>query len=194
MSKPTKWLVRPVKTLISLGIRPVWSVFTVRMNKAWVLSYPLSAQRRLIRLGGCLGLSESSLGTQVILLVLSCTGRSVFDVCFRGSQWQKLSTGGQQRLWLDWDACSGWMPRQICVFAGHKSHLSQCMTKPTKRTCLSESSLVWSESSLSAWIKLRSLATHWEHSEDWSYWAGMPRQIRVFASLIRVFAVHMNKA
>ena len=39
--------VRPAKTQISLGIRPVWSVFTVRMKKAWVLSYPLSAQRRL---------------------------------------------------------------------------------------------------------------------------------------------------
>ena len=30
-------------------------VFAVRMKKAWVLSYPLSAQRRLIRLGGCQG-------------------------------------------------------------------------------------------------------------------------------------------
>ena len=37
-------------------------VFYVRMKKAWVLSYPLSAQRRLIRLGGCPGWSESSLG------------------------------------------------------------------------------------------------------------------------------------
>ena len=33
-------------------------VFAVRMKKAWVLSYPWSAQRRLIRLG------ESSLGAQ----------------------------------------------------------------------------------------------------------------------------------
>ena len=33
-------------SLIS-GIRPVWSVFPVRMKKAWVLSYPLSAQQRL---------------------------------------------------------------------------------------------------------------------------------------------------
>ena len=32
---------------ISLGIRPVWSVFAVRMKKDWVLSYPLSGQRRL---------------------------------------------------------------------------------------------------------------------------------------------------
>ena len=46
-------------------------VFDVRMNKAWIFSYPLSAQRRLIRLGGCPGWSESSLGTHAILLVLS---------------------------------------------------------------------------------------------------------------------------
>ena len=48
MTKPTKWHVRPAKTQISLGIRPVWSdVFTVHMKKALVLSYPLSTQRRL---------------------------------------------------------------------------------------------------------------------------------------------------
>ena len=47
MTKPTK------KTHISLGVRPGWcvrpgwSVFAVRMKKAWVFSYPLSAQRRL---------------------------------------------------------------------------------------------------------------------------------------------------
>ena len=30
---------------------------------------------------------------------------------------------------------------------------------------------VWSESSLSAWRKLGSLATHEAHSKDWSDWA-----------------------
>ena len=35
------------ETQISLGIRPVWSVFAVRLKKAWVLSYPLSTQRKL---------------------------------------------------------------------------------------------------------------------------------------------------
>ena len=49
-------------------------VFAVRIKKAWVLSYPLSAQRRLIRLGGCTGWSESSLGAHAILLVLSWGG------------------------------------------------------------------------------------------------------------------------
>ena len=39
-------------------------IFAVRMKKAWVLSYPLSAPQRLIWLGGCPGWSESSLGAQ----------------------------------------------------------------------------------------------------------------------------------
>ena len=39
--------VRLAKTQISLGIRPVGSVFAVRMKKAWVFSYPLSARQRL---------------------------------------------------------------------------------------------------------------------------------------------------
>ena len=49
-------------------------VFAVRMKKHWVLSYPKSAQWRLIR---CPVWSESSLGPQVILLVLSCGGSFV---------------------------------------------------------------------------------------------------------------------
>ena len=71
--KTNKMSVRPAKTQISLGICPVWSVFPVRMKKAWVLSYTLSAQRtdqtgrmpRLIRVFG---------GRTLILLVLSCCG------------------------------------------------------------------------------------------------------------------------
>ena len=47
MTKPTKWFVRPAKT-----DQPGRSivVFAVCMKKALVLSYLLSAQRRLIRL------------------------------------------------------------------------------------------------------------------------------------------------
>ena len=41
--KTNKMTLRPAKTKISLGIRPVWSVFADRMTKAWVLSYQLSA-------------------------------------------------------------------------------------------------------------------------------------------------------
>ena len=62
--KTNKVSVRPAKTQISLGICRLIRVFAVCMKKPWVLSYPLSAQRRLIRLGGCPGWSESSLGAQ----------------------------------------------------------------------------------------------------------------------------------
>ena len=59
-------------------------VFAVRMNKTWVLSYPLSAQRRLwIRLGGSPGWSVSSLGA-LILLVLSCRSSNLayYRTCY----------------------------------------------------------------------------------------------------------------
>ena len=51
--KTNKMSVRPMKTQISLCICPDWSVFAVSMKKAWVLSCPLSAEPRLIRVGGC---------------------------------------------------------------------------------------------------------------------------------------------
>ena len=44
--KTNKMSVRSAKTQISLGIRPVWSVFAARMKKPWVLIYLLSTQRR----------------------------------------------------------------------------------------------------------------------------------------------------
>ena len=63
-------------------------------------------------------------------------------------------------------------------------HLSHLMTKPTKwsvRPGKTQISLgirpVWSESSLSAWRKLGSLATHWAHSEDSDQTGQMPRLI-----------------
>ena len=40
---------------------------------------------------------------------------------------------------------------------------------------------VWSESSLSAWWKFGSLATHWAHNEDSDQTGRMPRLIWVFA-------------
>ena len=62
------------------------------------------------------------------------------------------------------------------------------MTKPTKwhlRPAKTQISLgispVWSESSLSVWRKLGSLATHWVHSEDSDQTGWMPRLIWVFA-------------
>ena len=87
--KTNKMTVRPVKTQIS----PVWSVFAVRMKDSCVLSYPLRAQRRLISLGRCPGWSESSLGTQVIVLVLSCDGSKFYwYLCYTCIYFSKLFT------------------------------------------------------------------------------------------------------
>ena len=75
VTKPTRWHVGPAKTQISLGIRTVWSIFTVHMKKAWVLSYPFECTAKtLIRLGVCLGWSESSLDPHAISVVLSWGG------------------------------------------------------------------------------------------------------------------------
>ena len=46
MTKPTKWLCAQRRLRSSLMPRLI-RVFAVRMKKPWVLSYPLSAQRRL---------------------------------------------------------------------------------------------------------------------------------------------------
>ena len=66
--------------------------------------------------------------------------------------------------------------------------MSRLTTKATKRhvrPAKTQISLgihpVWSESSLSAWGKLGSLATHWAHSEDSGQTGRMPRLIWVFA-------------
>ena len=73
-------------TCVQRRLRSDWAnVFAVHMKKGWVLSYPFSAQRRLIRLGRCPCWSESSLGAKVILLVLSRTG--LFVILFLSCRW-----------------------------------------------------------------------------------------------------------
>ena len=76
-----QYIARPVESNRPINIvfvlRPavrLIKAFAVCMKKPWVLSYPLIAHQRLIRLGECPGWSESSLDAQVVLLVLSCCG------------------------------------------------------------------------------------------------------------------------
>ena len=65
--------------------------------------------------------------------------------------------------------------------------LSRLMTKPTKWLCTQRrlrsawASTQSDQSSLSAWRKLSSLATHWVHREDSDQTGWMPRLIWVFA-------------
>ena len=71
MTKTTKWHVPPAKTQISLGIRPDWSESSLSARwKLGSLATHWMQAKPLIRLGGYLGWSESSLGVKAILLVL----------------------------------------------------------------------------------------------------------------------------
>ena len=78
MTKPTKRSVRPAKTQISLGIRPVWSESSLCAQ--WEAEDPSFLHED--RLGGCPGWSESSLGAHAILMVLSWAGSHVYEVIF----------------------------------------------------------------------------------------------------------------
>ena len=58
------------------------------------------------------------------------------------------------------------------MFKAHRqlSHLKMDV-RPAKTQISQGIHPVWSESFMSAWRKLGSLATHWAHSEHWSDWA-----------------------
>ena len=87
------WHVRPAKTQIRLGgcIRPAWLESSLCAQK--VANAPSffmrTAESRLISLGWCPGRSESSLGANVKLLVLSCRGsnhsKSLFKMLIKAS-------------------------------------------------------------------------------------------------------------
>ena len=59
------------QTWISLGIRPVWSVFTVRLKKAWIHWVPHEDSDQTGRMPRLIWVFA---GRTVIFLVLSCCG------------------------------------------------------------------------------------------------------------------------
>ena len=83
------------------------------------------------------------------------------------------------------------LPGMILINSGRQNTLlkwaaawqnQQCGCAPIEKIQIGLGILpVWSESSLSAWRKLGSLATHWAHSEDSDQTGSMPRMIWVFA-------------
>ena len=58
-------------------------VFVVRMKKPWVLRYPLSSRKTLIRLGGCPSWSESSLGADTFCWFCSVVAQNIPLECLR---------------------------------------------------------------------------------------------------------------
>ena len=81
----------------------------------------------------------------------------------------------QQRLRSAWASVT-WQNQQ-----------NECV--PTKTQISLGICLVWSESPLSAWRKLGSLATHWVHSKDSDQTGQMPRLIWVFAGQALILLV-----
>ena len=82
MTKPTKWHVRPAKTQLSLGIRPVWSESSPCAQSVAKVPRCLNAASKDSDQNGrmrCPGWSESSLGAHAILLVLSWGGSNVLN-------------------------------------------------------------------------------------------------------------------
>ena len=62
------------------------------------------------------------------------------------------------------------METALYITEPHHDKTNKMSVRPTKTKISLGIRPVWSESSLSAWRKLESLATHWAHSEDWSDW------------------------
>ena len=74
-------------------------VFAVCSMGSWGPNISSGVQWRLIRLGGCPGWCESSLGTQVILLVLSWGGSIMFSMLCKPvwAGWAPVQDPGQFR-------------------------------------------------------------------------------------------------
>ena len=148
------------------------------MKKNWALNYLLSAQWTLIRLGGC------------ILLVL--TWAAHFGCIFVSSQGffhLNLKCFCDETL-LEFENLYAHDASQA-IMCTYNNIGTQCeprhdkTSKTSMRPAKTQISLgihpVWSESSLSAWRKLGSLAIHWAHSEDSDQTGRMSRLIWVFA-------------
>ena len=154
--------VRPAKTQISLGIR-----FLHADSEDWSNGW----MPRLIWVFA---------GRTVILLVLS-RGGSYRYYPFNNSL-EILQLSQRQGITKQWKTLREYRSKisQPSGSSGIKipREMSHLMTKTTQwhvRPAKTQISLgirpAWSESSLSAFRTLRSLATHWARGEDWSDWA-----------------------
>ena len=159
--------VCPAKTEISLGIRPFWSESSLSAwRKLGFLATQWAQAKTLIRLGGCPDWSESSLGAQS--LCWFCRVAAHFYLLYMIFVWFVVSS---QRAFSP----------TLC----HNGLVTTFEPRHDKTNIRP----VWSESSLSAWRNLWSLATHWAHSEDSDQTGRMPRLIWVFAGRTLVLLV-----
>ena len=90
-------------------------------------------------------------------------------------QENKFSSG--QAYWLQHNHYAG----KRCWYEPPYDKTNKMTVRPAKTQISLGIRPVWSESSLSAWRKVGSLATHWAHNEDSDQTGRMPRLIWVFA-------------
>ena len=126
-------------------------VFPVRLKKARILSYPLSAQLRLIRLCECPGWSESLLGAHAILLVLSWFGS--YTATFLVSMHAYIN------IYYNNTRATAWQNQQNDMGAQRRLRSAWVSTQ-------SDQSLL-----CSLWQAKNSRLPH-SDSEDWSDWVG----------------------
>ena len=127
----------------------------------------MCAQRRQISLGIRTVWSESSL-----------------------SAWRKLGSFATHWAHSDKFGQTGRMPRLIWVFARRTSIYQQNSMCAQRRLRSVWASAQFDQSSLPAWRKLGSFATHWVHSDGSGQTGRMPRLIWVFAR--RTFIYQQN--
>ena len=111
MTKPIKWPVRPAKTQISLGIRPVWSESSLSawrnlgpLATHWAHSEDSDPTGRIPRLIWVFA------GRTLILLVLSCRGSYSLTVSF-----VLLTTLTLYRFCYMWAASWQNQPNDLCA-------------------------------------------------------------------------------
>ena len=108
--KRKKMSVRPAKTQISLGIRPVWSVFAVRSVGSYGPRVSSCGQRRLWSDWADAQADLVFAGRTVTLLVLSCRGSfKVFMLSEERSEEQRWYTP------IIYRRSEGWIPRNFGV-------------------------------------------------------------------------------
>ena len=198
MTKPTKWHVHPAKTDQTVHLPSLNRVFAVRTKKALVLSYPLSAQSKSCRWNGrqCRPWSDCSSRSSLIWVCTVCQDLSVWKLrtitvhmtlvlwplLSNSIQWfySYCSQGGSKNLSTIVPCNQEFCNKQDTKWAASWQNQQNGMCAQRRQISLGIFP-VWSESSLSTWRKLWSLATHWAHNKDSDQTGRMPRLIWVFA-------------
>ena len=155
MTKPTKWLCTQRRLRSAWASAQSDQSLCCALNRLlWTQAFFVRTAKPLIRLGGCPGWSESSLGAQ--------------PHCWFCHEAAHIREFMLQDTKIHMEKSK----------VNLQNKMSRLMTKPTKWHVHPAKTQI----SLSAWRKLGSLATYWAQSKDSDRTGQMPRLIWVFAA------------